>query len=168
MLHARVLDYMRDIDLQDGAAVMVFMPDRRHRWMSLGYAGFIGTVTAMNEKGPGDRRDGRRRPGPLGRHAHEPAGAQSHGTGGDGRRGRRRSSAPRRGPASIITCSATSRGHMAALRCTADEVTVLRPGQQHPRLPLVPDDTVLVSGGDRARTLTPRMQQRTAASTWRR
>ena len=51
VLHARVLDYMRDIDLQDAAAVTVFMPDGRYKWMSLGYAGFIGTVTAMNEKG---------------------------------------------------------------------------------------------------------------------
>ena len=29
----------------------VFMPQGRHAWLSLGYAGFIGTVTAMNEKG---------------------------------------------------------------------------------------------------------------------
>ena len=27
VLHARVLDYMRDIDLQEGAAVMVFLPE---------------------------------------------------------------------------------------------------------------------------------------------
>ena len=27
------------------------MPEGRYTWMSLGYAGFIGTVTAMNEKG---------------------------------------------------------------------------------------------------------------------
>ena len=51
VLHARVLDYMTEIDLQDAAVVQVFMPEGRHTWMSLGYAGFIGTVTAMNEKG---------------------------------------------------------------------------------------------------------------------
>ena len=51
VLHARVLDYMREIDLQDAAVVQVFMPEGRNAWMSLGYAGFIGTVTAMNEKG---------------------------------------------------------------------------------------------------------------------
>ena len=51
VLHARVLDYMRDIKLQDAAVVTVFMPEGHNRWMSLGYAGFIGTVTAMNEKG---------------------------------------------------------------------------------------------------------------------
>ena len=51
VLHARVLDYMTEIDLQDAAVVQVFMPEGRNAWMSLGYAGFIGTVTAMNEKG---------------------------------------------------------------------------------------------------------------------
>jgi hypothetical protein len=51
VLHARVLDYMRDINLQGAACVQVFMPEGKNKWMSLGYAGFIGTVTAMNEKG---------------------------------------------------------------------------------------------------------------------
>src|SRR5208282_200853 len=36
---------------------------------------------------------------------------------------------------------------------------VLRPGQQHPLLPLVPEDTVLVSGGERAKTLSNRIQK---------
>jgi hypothetical protein len=47
---------------------------------------------------------------------------------------------------------------MAALRCEPQEVTVLRPGQQHPLLPLVPEDTVLISGPDRARVLSQRLQ----------
>jgi hypothetical protein len=34
VIHARVLDYMRDIHLQNAAAVQVFMPDGYHRWMS--------------------------------------------------------------------------------------------------------------------------------------
>jgi hypothetical protein len=51
VLHARVLDYMRDIHLQDAAVVVAFLPEGRNAWMSLGYAGFVGTVTAMNEKG---------------------------------------------------------------------------------------------------------------------
>ena len=51
VLHARVLDYMSEIGLQDAAVVQVFMPEGRNAWMSLGYAGFIGTVTAMNERG---------------------------------------------------------------------------------------------------------------------
>ncbi len=51
VIHARVLDYMRDVGLQKQATVTVYVPDGFNAWMSLGYAGFIGTVTAMNEKG---------------------------------------------------------------------------------------------------------------------
>ncbi len=34
---------------------------------------------------------------------------------------------------------------------------VLGPGQQHPQLPLVPEDTVLISGDDRAKLLSRRI-----------
>lgn len=50
-------------------------------------------------------------------------------------------------------------GDLAALRCTPSEVTVLKPGQQHELLPPVPEDTVFVSGGDRAKELSKRLQQ---------
>ena len=45
VLHARVLDYMRDVRLQDAAAVVVFMPEGRNAWISLGYAGFVAIAT---------------------------------------------------------------------------------------------------------------------------
>ena len=51
VIHARVLDYMRDMKIYKYAAVQVFMPDDYYNWVSIGYAGFIGSVTAMNEKG---------------------------------------------------------------------------------------------------------------------
>ncbi|MDD5697110.1 MAG: C45 family autoproteolytic acyltransferase/hydrolase [Victivallaceae bacterium] len=51
VVQARVLDYMTDIRLQDHAALMVFMPAGYNNWVSIGFAGFVGTVTAMNEKG---------------------------------------------------------------------------------------------------------------------
>ena len=38
VIHARVLDYMRDINLQSYAAVVVFIPEGHNAWMSLGYA----------------------------------------------------------------------------------------------------------------------------------
>jgi hypothetical protein len=38
-------------------------------------------------------------------------------------------------------------------------MTILRPGQQHPRLPRVPADTVLVSGPGRAEVLSERLQK---------
>ena len=36
ILHARVLDYMRDIGLQDYACVTVFMPEKKNAWISPG------------------------------------------------------------------------------------------------------------------------------------
>jgi hypothetical protein len=44
VLHARVLDYMRDIGLQNYAAVVVFMPEGKNAWMTLGYSGFIAQL----------------------------------------------------------------------------------------------------------------------------
>ncbi|MBQ2682971.1 MAG: hypothetical protein IJG02_03755 [Thermoguttaceae bacterium] len=55
--HARVLDYMKDIGLQEYAVLMVFMPSEKldgkplNAWISVSYPGFLGTVTCMNEKG---------------------------------------------------------------------------------------------------------------------
>ncbi len=36
---------------------------------------------------------------------------------------------------------------------------MLKPGEQDPRLPRVPDDTVLISGEDRAKTLSDKIRQ---------
>ncbi|NQT40599.1 MAG: peptidase C45 [Planctomycetes bacterium] len=158
VLHARVLDYMRDIHLQSAATVTLFMPEGRNAWMSLGYAGFVGTVTAMNEKG---------------------LAVGEMGGGGEGdwdgtpmsfliRDVMERASTVDEALAIFRdtprTCeyyyviSDKSRD-MAGIEATPDKFTVLRPGKQHPRLPHVPDDTVFVSGPDRAEVLSERLQQ---------
>ena len=51
MYHGRILDYLRGVGLEQNAVVMVYQPDYGNAWVNLGYAGFIGSVTAMNEKG---------------------------------------------------------------------------------------------------------------------
>lgn len=51
MYHGRVLDYLRGVGLEQNAVVIVHQPDYGHAWVNLSYAGFVGTVTAMNEKG---------------------------------------------------------------------------------------------------------------------
>ena len=48
---------------------------------------------------------------------------------------------------------------MVGVYCTPKEVTVLRPGQQHPRLPKIPEDVVLISGDHRAQVLSERIQE---------
>jgi isopenicillin-N N-acyltransferase like protein len=138
--------------------VQVFLPKGRHKWMSLGYAGFIGTVTAMNERGlaigeMGGRGEGQWDGVPMSfllRDVMERAGNVEEAL--DILR------------ASPRTCEyyyvlSDRSGTLRAVQCTPQEMTVLEPGQPHPRLPLVPEDTVLVSGEDRAKVLGQRIQE---------
>jgi isopenicillin-N N-acyltransferase like protein len=158
ILHARVLDYMRDIGLQDYACVEVFMPAKKNAWISAGYAGFLGTVTAMNERGlavgeMGGRGEGEWDGVPMSfllRDIMERAGTVEEGL-----------EILRKTPRTCeyyYVLSDKSRA-MAAVSCRPGEMTVLRPGEQHPRLPLVPEDTVLVSGDRRAKALSDRIQK---------
>lgn len=50
LLHARVLDYMTGVGLQDEAVTMAIEREGARRFVNVGYAGFIGSVTGMNEK----------------------------------------------------------------------------------------------------------------------
>ena len=158
ILHARVLDYMRDIGLQDYACVTVFMPEKKNAWISAGYAGFLGTVTAMNERGlaigeMGGRGEGQWDGVPMSfllRDVMERAATVDEAL-----------EILRQTPR---TCEyyyvlSDKQRAMAAVYCQPDQMTVLRPGEQHPRLPLVPDDTVLISAGHRAEVLSERIQK---------
>lgn len=55
--HARVLDYMHDIGMQDWATLIVYMPSEKiddkplNAWISVSYPGFLGSITCMNEHG---------------------------------------------------------------------------------------------------------------------
>ncbi|HYG34064.1 MAG TPA: C45 family autoproteolytic acyltransferase/hydrolase, partial [Clostridia bacterium] len=48
--HGRILDYLRGMGLEQNATVMVMQPDQGNAWVNISYAGFIGSVTAMNDK----------------------------------------------------------------------------------------------------------------------
>ncbi|MCX7823929.1 MAG: C45 family autoproteolytic acyltransferase/hydrolase [Verrucomicrobiae bacterium] len=50
LLHARVLDYMTEVGLQDEAVLMAVERVGARRFVNVSYAGFIGSVTGMNEK----------------------------------------------------------------------------------------------------------------------
>jgi len=158
VLHARVLDYMRDIDLQSAAAVVVFMPEGRNRWMSLGYAGFIGTVTAMNEKGLAVGEMGG---GGVGDWDGVPMSFLLRDV-------MERAATVEEALEIIRTTPRTCEYYyvlsdksraMRALHCTPEKMVVLQPGQQHADLPTVPEDTVMVSGPGRAEALSERLQQ---------
>jgi len=157
VLHARVLDYMRDIHLQDAAALVVFMPEGRHAWLSQGYAGFIGTVTAMNERGLAIGEMGG---GGVGDWDGMPMSFLLRDV-------MERASTVEEAVEILRTTPRTCEYYyvisdksraMVAIHADARQLTVLQPGQQHPMLPHVPEDTVLVSGPDRAKTLSERLQ----------
>jgi isopenicillin-N N-acyltransferase like protein len=50
LYHGRILDYMKGIGLEQNATVMVFQPEKGNAWVNISYAGFIGSVTAMNAR----------------------------------------------------------------------------------------------------------------------
>ena len=156
--HARVLDYMRDIHLQQAAVVQVFIPDGYNAWISLGYAGFLGTVTCMNERGLAIGEMGGRGEGDwdgmpmtfLMREIMERASTVEEAL-----------EIFRKTPRTCEYYYVLSDKHrnMAAVRATPKELLVLRPGQQHPLLPRVPEDTVFISGDTRAQVLSQRLQE---------
>ena len=51
MYHGRILDYMKGVGLEQNAVVMIYQPDVGNAWVNCGYAGFIGSVTAMTKGG---------------------------------------------------------------------------------------------------------------------
>jgi hypothetical protein len=51
LYHGRVLDYMTEIGLQDAAAAFVVAPEGQIPFVTIGYAGFIGSVSGMNARG---------------------------------------------------------------------------------------------------------------------
>ncbi len=146
VLHARVLDFTTDAGFQKSACVQVFMPKGRNAWMSLGYAGMIGTVTAMNEKGLaiGEKGNGDAGEGDwdgmsmtlLLRDIMERASSVDEAM-------QILTNTPRTCDFCYVVSDKT--GAMRAMRLTAKKMIVLKPGQQHAGWPHVPADTVLIS-----------------------
>ncbi len=50
LYHGRVLDYMTTIGLQDSATTFIVAIDGKHAFANIGYAGFIGSVSGMNDQ----------------------------------------------------------------------------------------------------------------------
>ncbi len=49
LYHVRILDYLTEAGLQETAMVIDHEPEGFHRWLNVGFAGFVGSVTGMNE-----------------------------------------------------------------------------------------------------------------------
>jgi len=158
VLHARVLDYMRDIGLQKFAVIQVFMPEKYNTWVSFGFAGLNGTVTAMNIEGlaigeMGGRGEGKWDGLPMSylmRRVMEEC--------------RNVEEALKIIRETPLTCEyyyvlSDRSGNMAAIEARAGSPpVVLRPNEKHPLLPAAYEDVVYVSGGARASHLSNRIR----------
>jgi len=159
MYHGRVLDYMRGIGLEQNAVVMVYRPDGgRNAWVNVGYAGFVGSVTAMNEKGISIGEMGGRGYGnwdgkpmaQLVREVMEKASTLDEAV-----------AIMRTGPRTCEYYYVISDGKTkdaVGVAATPDTFEVIKPGQSHPRLPHGVPDAVLLSAGDRYEELARRVQ----------
>jgi hypothetical protein len=158
MYHGRVLDYLRGLGLEQNAVVMIMQPDRGNAWVNVSYAGFVGSVTAMNEKHVaigemGGRGQGRWDGKPMAellREVMEKANTLDEAV-----------EIMRKGPRTceyyyVISDAKTKRA--VGIAATPDKFETILPGQKHPMLPHGIEDTVLMSAGDRYEELSKRVQ----------
>jgi len=156
--HGRILDYMKGIGLERNAVVTVFQPDQGHAWVNIGYAGFTGSVTAMNDQHisigeMGGRGEGNWDGKPMAqlvREVMEKASTLDEAV-----------AIMRQGPR---TCEyyyviADGNAHQAVgIKATPELFEVVGAGEAHPQLDTPIKDTVLLSAGDRYRELVRRTQ----------
>ncbi|MGI5922762.1 MAG: C45 family autoproteolytic acyltransferase/hydrolase [Lentisphaeria bacterium] len=158
VLHVRVLDYMADINLQKYTAVQIFLPEGHNAWMSLGYAGFLGTVTAMNEHGLAMGEIGG---GGEGNWDGMPMTFLMRDIMERAKTVREALAILKKTPRSCEYYYVLSDAgkDMVGVYATPETLEILEAGQQHPKLPKVPADTVLISAPERAKTLAQRIEE---------
>ena len=155
--HGRVLDYLRGVGLEETATVIINRPDQGNAWVNIGYAGFTGSVTAMNEKQlsigeMGGRGEGNWDGKPMAQLMREVMEKTS--TLDEALDFMRRT--PR-------TCEyyyvlADAKSHRAAgVKATPTVFEVIWTGESHPQLPKPVKDTVILSAGQRYETLAERV-----------
>jgi len=158
LYHGRILDYLRGLGLEQSAVVMVLQPDRGNAWVNVGYAGFIGSVTAMNEKhvaigemgGKGQGRWDGKPMAELVREVMEKANTLDEAV-----------AIMRKGPRTCeyyFVISDAKSNRAVGIAATPDKFETIAPGQSHPLLPHPMPDAVLMSAGDRYEELARRVQ----------
>ena len=149
LLHGRILDYMTEAGIQKYAVLTVAKPNGCHAFVTVSYAGFLGSVTGMNEKQVaigemGGRGEGKWDGMPMSflvRHALEKADSLQQAL-----------DIFRNTPRTCEYYYVISDGKnydARGLACTPETMQTISPGQSHPLLPHGMNDTVLMSAGDR-------------------
>ena len=159
MYHGRVLDYMKGIGLEQNAVVIVHQPDDgRHAWVNVSYAGFVGSVTAMNEKnisigemgGQGYGNWDGKPMAQLVREVMEKADTLEEAV--EIMRG-----APRTCEYYYVISDGRTKDAVG-IAATPTTFETVKPGQSHPRLPHAIPDAVLLSADDRYEELARRVK----------
>jgi hypothetical protein len=159
MYHGRILDYLRGAGLEQNAVVMVMQPANGHAWVNISYAGFVGSVTAMNEKQiaigeMGGRGEGNWDGKPMAqlvREVMERAATLDEAV--DIMRKSRRTC-----EYYYVISDGKSR-RAVGIAATPKKFETIRAGQAHPQLPHAVKDAVLMSAGDRYEKLVERVKQ---------
>lgn len=155
--HGRILDYLRGAGLEENAVVFINKPDYGYAWANVSYAGFTGSVTAMNEKHVaigemGGRGEGNWDGKPMAqlvREVMEKAATLEEAI-----------DIMRKGPRTCeyyyVLSDAKSK-RACGLKTTPDVFEIVWPGDSHPQLSDPVADTVLMSAGDRYKELVRRV-----------
>jgi len=158
IFHGRVLDYMKGVGLEQNAVVIIHQPDQGHAWANVSYAGFVGSVTAMNARHisigeMGGRGEGQWDGKPMAqlvREVMEKANTLDEAV-----------EIMRRGPRTceyyyVIADGKTKRA--VGIAATPTKFEVIQPNQAHPQLPHPIKDAVLMSAGERYEELARRVK----------
>jgi len=159
LLHGRVLDYMTGVGLQRHAVTFICIPDGHNAFVNVGFAGFIGSVTGMNDEqvavgemgGGGEGLWDGMPMGFLMREALEQARTLDEAL-------RIFEQTPRTCEYYYVISDGKSR-QAVGLHCTPEKLVSVLPGQSHPQLPTPIADTVLLSAGGRYRELVQRVKE---------
>ena len=159
MYHGRVLDYLRGLGLEQNATVMIVQPDEGNAWVNLGYAGFVGSVTAMNEKHlaigeMGGRGEGNWNGTPMAqlmRDVMEQADTIDKAV-------EIMRSAKRTCEYYYVISDAKDGGRAVGIKATPEIFETVWSGEPHPQLDDPVEDTVLLSAGDRYKELVKRVK----------
>ncbi len=158
--HGRVLDYLKGAGLEQNAVLIVHQPEHGHAWVNASYAGFVGTVTAMNEKGiaVGEMGGGGygawdgKPMAQLLREVMEQADTLEEAV-----------AIMRKGPRTCEYYYIVSDGRQktaVGIAATPTTFETIAPGQTHPRLKHAVDDAVLLSAGERYEALVGRVKDK--------
>lgn len=158
MYHGRILDYMKGVGLEQNAVVMIVQPDEGNAWVNVGYAGFLGSVTAMNEKhvaigemgGRGEGNWDGKAMAQLMREVMEKADTIDEAV-----------AIMEAGPRTCeyyYVISDAKDGRAVGIAATPDTFETIWSGESHPKLQHPIEDTVLMSAGDRYEELVRRVR----------